>query len=196
MKPMLTVVLISLMALIGVNSIQAQSPSASERMAATAMTQWQNSWSTDPARPERWSYEQGVLLKIFSTITGVIAMIGFVITGLSLFVGGIGIMNIMYVSVTERTREIGIRKALGARRRTILFQFLVEAAAICLLGGLIGLALAYPCSILANQIIPTAMPLGVVFLAIVISLAVGVISGFLQANKASKLDPVDALRYE
>ena len=140
--------------------------------------------------------EQDILLRIFSTFTAVIAGIGFFITGLSLFVGGIGIMNIMYVSVTERTREIGVRKALGARRRTILFQFLVESATICLVGGLIGLTIAYPLSLLADQILPTAMPISVVFLAIFISLAVGVVSGFMPANRASKMDPVDALRYE
>ena len=105
-------------------------------------------------------------------------------------------MNIMYVSVTERTREIGIRKAIGARRRTILFQFLIEAALICLIGGIIGLIVSYPLSLIANQILPTAMPLSVVFLAIFVSLLVGLISGFLPAYRASKLDPVDALRYE
>ncbi|MFI5251190.1 MAG: ABC transporter permease [Bacteroidota bacterium] len=140
--------------------------------------------------------EQDILLRIFGTFTAIIASIGFFITGLSLFVGGIGIMNIMYVSVTERTKEIGIRKALGARRRTILFQFLVESAVICLIGGLIGLGIAYPLSLIADQILPTAMPLSVVFLAIFISLAVGVVSGFMPANRASKMDPVDALRYE
>ncbi|MBI3193876.1 MAG: ABC transporter permease, partial [Ignavibacteriae bacterium] len=81
--------------------------------------------------------EQELLMQVFGTITGVIAGVGFFITGLSLFVGGIGIMNIMFVSVTERTKEIGIRKAIGARRRTILFQFLVESAIICLIGGII-----------------------------------------------------------
>ena len=140
--------------------------------------------------------QQDLLTNVFSSITSVIAGVGFFITGLSLFVGGIGIMNIMYVSVTERTREIGIRKAIGARRRTILFQFLIEAALICLIGGIIGLIVSYPLSLIANQILPTAMPLSVVFLAIFVSLLVGLISGFLPAYRASKLDPVDALRYE
>ena len=140
--------------------------------------------------------EQEMLTQIFGTITAVIAGIGFFITGLSLFVGGIGIMNIMYVSVTERTREIGIRKAIGAKRRTILFQFLVEAAVICLIGGVIGLMIAYPLSLIADQILPTAMPISVVAIALLVSLFVGVVSGFLPAYKASKLDPVDALRYE
>jgi putative ABC transport system permease protein len=140
--------------------------------------------------------EQEMLTQVFGMITGIIAGIGFFITGLSLFVGGIGIMNIMYVSVTERTREIGIRKAIGAKRRTILFQFLIEAAIICLIGGVIGLMIAYPLSIIADQILPTAMPVSVVLLSLLVSLFVGVISGFLPAYKASKLDPVDALRYE
>jgi len=150
-----------------------------------------------PAQPDDFNInQQDLLMQVFGVITGVIAGVGFFITGLSLFVGGIGIMNIMFVSVTERTREIGIRKAIGAKRRSILFQFLVESALICLIGGIIGLIIAYPLSLIANQILPTAMPLSVVFLSLLVSLLVGVISGFLPAYRASKLDPVDALRYE
>jgi putative ABC transport system permease protein len=140
--------------------------------------------------------EQDLLNKVFGTLTGIIAAVGFFITGLSLFVGGIGIMNIMYVSVTERTKEIGIRKAIGARRRTILFQFLVESALLCLIGGIIGLVVAFPSSLILDQFISTAMPISVVIIALLVSALVGVISGFLPAWRASKLDPVDALRYE
>lgn len=150
-----------------------------------------------PTAPDDFNInEQDLLIQTFSTITAVIAGVGFFITGLSLFVGGIGIMNIMFVSVTERTKEIGIRKAIGAKRRTILLQFLIESSVICLIGGMIGLAISYPLSLIANQILPTAMPLSVVFIAITISLIVGVVSGFLPAYKASRLDPVEALRYE
>jgi putative ABC transport system permease protein len=105
-------------------------------------------------------------------------------------------MNIMFVSVTERTKEIGIRKAIGAPRRTILLQFLVESAALCLIGGLIGLIFSYPLSLIVDQFLPTSMPLSIVFVSILISLTVGVVSGFLPAYRAARMDPVEALRYE
>jgi putative ABC transport system permease protein len=150
-----------------------------------------------PAQEDDFNLNESELLtQLFGTITGVIAGIGFFITGLSLFVGGIGIMNIMYVSVTERTREIGIRKAIGAKKRTILLQFLVESALICLIGGIIGLVIAYPLSLIANQILPTAMPISVVAISLFVSLMVGVVSGFLPAYRAARMDPVEALRYE
>ena len=136
------------------------------------------------------------VLKVFQGVVGVAGTLLAGIAALSLLVGGIGIMNIMFVSVTERTKEIGIRKAIGARQRTILLQFLVEAAALCLIGGIIGLMIAFPLSLIVDQVLPTAMPLSVVFISITISLAVGVVSGFLPAYRAAKMDPVEALRYE
>ncbi len=150
-----------------------------------------------PGKPNDFNInQQEILTQTFGGISLVIASIGLFITGLSLFVGGIGIMNIMFVSVTERTKEIGIRKAIGAKRRTILMQFLVEAAALCLIGGLIGLIIAFPLSLIVDQFLPTAMPLSVVGISILISLAVGVISGFMPAYRAARMDPVEALRYE
>lgn len=150
-----------------------------------------------PKDPDNFAInQQEILIQTFNSIGAVIAAVGLFITGLALFVGGIGIMNIMFVSVTERTKEIGLRKAVGAPRRVILMQFLIEAAALCLMGGFIGLAIAYPLSLIVDTVLPTSMPLSVVFIAIIISLLVGVISGFLPAFRASRMDPVDALRYE
>ena len=103
----------------------------------------EKSATSAPGDPDDFAInQQEQVMQMFNRLAGTIAAVGLSITGLSLFVGGIGIMNIMFVSVAERTREIGVRKAIGAKRRTILLQFLIEAAAICLIGGLVGLAIA------------------------------------------------------
>jgi len=143
--------------------------------------------------------EQGTIRQQLDPIKNGIAMAGLFITSLALFVGAIGIMNITYVSVKERTKEIGTRKALGARRRTILLQFLIEAVAICFVGGVMGLALAGGLAGLVGVMAP-AFPLvfsfGLVLTGLVISVVTGIFSGFAPAWQASKLDPVVALRYE
>lgn len=141
--------------------------------------------------------QQGTLLEMINKQVGVIQIAGLFVTGLSLFVGAIGIMNIMFVSVKERTKEIGIRKAIGAKRRTILGQFITESAFICLLGGLIGLVIAIIGGMIIKQYdFPVAIQADAVILAIGISLITGVLSGLAPAFTAAKMDPVDALRYE
>ena len=121
---------------------------------------------------------------------------GYFITLLSLIVGGIGIMNIMFVTVKERTREIGVRKAIGATNGMILGQFLMEAVTICFFAGIVGLGSAYAVSLVINQFFPSTLPLVLSVFSIFISMFVGVLSGFIPAYKASKLDPIDSLRYE
>jgi putative ABC transport system permease protein len=128
-----------------------------------------------------------------------IAIAGLFVTGLALFVGAIGIMNITFVSVKERTKEIGTRKALGARRRTILLQFLIEAVSICLVGGIIGLGITCGTCLLVGHFmpnLPVEISLPLVFIAMVVSTLTGIAAGFAPAWGASRLDPVEALRYE
>ncbi|HEX6084985.1 MAG TPA: ABC transporter permease [Thermoanaerobaculia bacterium] len=143
--------------------------------------------------------EQQALRSTIDPIKSGIAVAGLFVTGLALFVGAIGIMNITYVSVKERTREIGTRKAVGARRRTILMQFLIEAVAICLVGGMVGLGVSW----LLTTAVAAAFPsfpmefsMGLVVTGLIVSTLTGIFSGFAPALSASRLDPIEALRYE
>jgi putative ABC transport system permease protein len=146
---------------------------------------------------------QQSMVDMISTITGVMTVFLGGIAGISLLVGGIGIMNIMLVSVVERTKEIGLRKALGARKRDILMQFLVESSLLSLVGGLVGIAVGWALSMLVRQIASvndlTINPLisyESVLLATLFSAAVGMFFGLYPANRAASLEPVEALRTE
>jgi putative ABC transport system permease protein len=136
-------------------------------------------------------------------IIGIITIFLGSIAGISLLVGGVGIMNIMLVSVTERTREIGIRKAVGAKRRDILMQFLIESATLSLSGGLFGLLLGWGISILISEIaagagfpMTTVIAPDIVILAVSVAVGIGPFFGIYPAMRAARLNPIDALRYE
>jgi putative ABC transport system permease protein len=141
---------------------------------------------------------QADILSAATQVTGVLTVFLGAIAGISLVVGGIGVMNIMLVSVTERTREIGLRKAVGARRRDILYQFLTETLVLSILGGIIGILVGAGISALVNAsgAIATVVSVQSVVLAFGFSAAVGVFFGIYPANRAASLKPIEALRYE
>ncbi|MGB7069798.1 MAG: ABC transporter permease [Pyrinomonadaceae bacterium] len=141
----------------------------------------------------------GEFIKEFDSITGMVGLIAIAISSLGLLVGGIGVMNIMLVSVTERTKEIGIRKAIGATKGAIVLQFLLEAMMLTFFGGILGVTLAVGISNLIMLLIPSlpaSIPLWAVISGLCVSVGVGLIFGVLPARKASMLDPIECLRYE
>ena len=140
--------------------------------------------------------KQSMLLNLYKQVTSGVYAVGIGIGGIALLVGGIGIMNIMLASVTERTREIGIRKAIGAKKSNIIWQFLIESAAICSIGGVIGLGLAWIAGVAVNNFLPTSMNLLTVIFAISFSAVIGIFFGLWPAIKASRLHPIESLRYE
>jgi putative ABC transport system permease protein len=150
-------------------------------------------------------FNESQILKVLEVITLVMTLLLGSVAGVSLIVGGVGIMNIMLVSVTERTREIGIRLAVGARSRDILRQFLVEAVVLSLLGGAIGVGLGILAAMGATRLIsmllhgidcPMTISLTAILIALAFSASVGMFFGYYPARKASRLDPIESLRYE
>ncbi len=140
-----------------------------------------------------------MMIQQFDAITASVGLIAIAISSIGLLVGGIGVMNIMLVSVTERTREIGVRKAVGATRRDIVFQFLVEAMTLTGVGGIFGVVLAVGVSYLIMVLwpsLPASIPLWAVITGLVVSVSIGLIFGVWPARKAAHLDPIEALRYE
>jgi ABC-type antimicrobial peptide transport system permease subunit len=138
------------------------------------------------------------MVRTMSSTTELMTTLLLIVAAISLVVGGVGIMNIMLVSVTERTREIGLRMAVGAQSGDILHQFLTEAIVLCLIGGAVGIALGRATSVLVRLIKhwPTSVSMGAIVVAVAVSALVGVLFGFYPAWKASRLEPIDALRYE
>jgi putative ABC transport system permease protein len=137
------------------------------------------------------------MLESFNRVLTMVTLIVVPIVGVALLIGGIGVMNIMLVSVTERTKEIGVRRAIGARRSDIIMQFLLEASMLTGVGGIIGIIVGFLISLLLNAVLmPSRVPLLYVFLGFSVSVAIGLIAGMYPAFKASRLDPIEALRYE
>ena len=179
-------------------AVKAPTQEAMEELEFEVIGQMRKIRQLRPTESDNFSINKlDTLMGAFNNVMGVVLLVGLLVTSISLFVGGVGVMNIMFVSVTERTREIGIRKAIGAKRRSIMFQFLFEACAICLMGGVIGIVLASLLTAVINAVLmPASVNLPILITAVLVSAFVGTLAGFVPAWRAARLNPIEALRYE
>jgi putative ABC transport system permease protein len=179
-------------------AVKAPTQEAMEELEFEVIGQMRKIRKLHPTESDNFSINKlDTLMGAFNNVMGVVLLVGLLVTSISLFVGGVGVMNIMFVSVTERTREIGIRKAIGAKRRSILFQFLFEACAICLMGGVVGIVLASLLTAVINAtLMPASVSLPILITAVLVSAFVGTLAGFVPAWRGARLNPIEALRYE
>ena len=180
-------------------NVQARGPEWMRQTQDEARTIMRGRHHLDPNADDNFGIlASDTIMGLWRSLTGAIAKTMVGVVSVFLVIGGVVIMNVMLASVTERTREIGVRKSLGARRTDILMQFLVESAVMAAVGGAAGIAIAYVLSTLVRVFtsVPSQVPVGAVILALVVSTGVGVFFGLYPANRAAKLDPIEALRFE